>query len=270
MPAPYEVYAIRYARHASRTAKQNFIGGDEHDGPSPLDFFVWLVRGEARTFLIDTGFDRAMATRRGRSLLDPVEAGLARLGVAPGEIGDVVITHMHYDHAGNHGLFPAARYHLQDAEMGYATGRCMTHEALKQAYVVEDVTAMVRKVFDGRVAFHAGDDDLAPGLSLHLIGGHTMGMQAVRVWTRRGWLVLASDAAHLYANLDEGRAFPIVHDVAAMLDGHRTLKRLASADDLVIPGHDPLVLERFAPPAPELAGHIARLDADPVLADGRP
>jgi glyoxylase-like metal-dependent hydrolase (beta-lactamase superfamily II) len=264
MPAPYEVYAIRYARHADRTARQNFIGGDTHDGPSPLDFFVWLVRGTAGTFLVDTGFDAATAARRGRSLTTPVAEGLAALGVDAGAIEDVIITHMHYDHAGNHALFPGARYHLQDDEMAYATGRCMTHAALRQAYAVDDVAEMVRKVFDDRVVFHVGEAELAPGLSLHLIGGHTKGMQSVRVWTRRGWLVLASDAAHLYANIDQGRPFPIVHDVAAMLEGHRTLKRLASHDDLVIPGHDPLVLARFPPPDPALAGHVARLDADPV------
>jgi glyoxylase-like metal-dependent hydrolase (beta-lactamase superfamily II) len=262
-PAPYEVYAIRYARH-ERTARANFIGGDEHDGPMPLDYFVWLVRGEAGTFVVDTGFDAATAVSRKRQLTTPVEQGLAALGVDPATVEDVIVTHLHYDHAGNHHLFPRARYHLQDAEMDYCTGRAMGHAALRQAYAVGDVTEMVRKVFDGRVAFHAGDDELAPGLSLHHIGGHTRGLQAVRVWTRRGWLVLASDAAHLYANIDQGRPFPIVHDVEAMLEGHRTLHKLASADDLVIPGHDPLVLQRFAPASPELAGHIARLDADPI------
>jgi glyoxylase-like metal-dependent hydrolase (beta-lactamase superfamily II) len=264
MPAPYEVYAIRYARHADRTARQNFIGGDTHDGPSPLDFFVWLVRGTAGTFLVDTGLDEATAARRGRSLTTPVAEGLAALGVDAGAIEDVIITHMHYDHAGNHRLFPRARYHLQDAEMDFCTGRCMCHGALRQAYAADDVAEMVRKVFDGRVGFHAGDEELAPGLSVHHIGGHTRGLQVVRVWTRRGWLVLASDAAHLYANIDQGRPFPIVQDVAAMLEGHRTLRRLASADDLVIPGHDPLVLQRFPAASPALAGHIARLDADPA------
>jgi len=262
-PAPYEVYAIRYARH-ERTARSNFIGGDEHDGPMPLDFFVWLIRGEAGTFVVDTSFDQTMADHRGRQLITPVDQGLAALGVAAAEVRDVIVTHMHYDHAGNHGLFPSARYHLQDAEMDYCTGRCMCHGALRHAYAAEDVMAMVRKVFDGRVAFHAGDDEIAPGLSLHLIGGHTRGLQAVRVWTRRGWLVLASDASHFYANMDEGRPFPIVHDVGAMLEGHRTLRRLASHEDLVIPGHDPLVLQRFAPARADLAGHIARLDADPI------
>jgi glyoxylase-like metal-dependent hydrolase (beta-lactamase superfamily II) len=264
-PAPYEVYAIRYATHADRTARSNFIGGDEHDGPSPLDYFVWVVRGDAGTFVIDTGFDAEAARVRQRQLLSPVADGLARLSVEPAAVEDVVITHMHYDHAGNHALFPRARYHLQDAEMAYCTGRHMSHAALRQAYAAGDVGEMVAKVFAGRVAFHAGDAELAPGLSLHLIGGHTMGMQAVRVWTRRGWLVLASDAAHLYANINEGRPFPIVHDVGAMLQGHSTLKRLASHDDLVVPGHDPLVLTRFPAPAPGLAGWVARLDADPQV-----
>ncbi|HEY1750103.1 MAG TPA: hypothetical protein VGG29_02510 [Caulobacteraceae bacterium] len=171
---------------------------------------------------------------------------------------------MHYDHAGNHALFPSARYHLQDAELAYATGRHMAHGALRHAYDVGDVTEMVRKVYGGRVAFHAGDDALAPGLTLHHIGGHTLGLQAVRAWTRRGWLVLASDAAHFYANIDEGRPFPIVHDVGAMLEGHRRLTALASAPELVIPGHDPLVLQRFPPARPDLAGWIARLDEGPA------
>jgi glyoxylase-like metal-dependent hydrolase (beta-lactamase superfamily II) len=267
LPAPYEVYAIRYARH-ERTARANFIasvgGGDEHDGPMPLDYFVWLVRGEAGAFVIDTGFDARAAAERGRQLVAPVGDGLVALGVEPREVRDVIVTHMHYDHAGNHHLFPAARYHLQDAEMAFSTGRAMTHAALRHAYGLGDVQEMVAKVFGGRVDFHAGDHELAPGLSLHLIGGHTAGLQAVRVWTRRGWLVLASDAAHFYANMDEGRPFPIVHDVAAMLEGHRTLKTLASGDDLVIPGHDPLVLARFPAARPDLAGWIARLDADPM------
>ena len=263
MTAPYEVYAIRYARH-ERAAAANFIGGDAHDGPMPLDYFVWLVRGDAGTFVVDTGFDAEVAAQRGRQLITPVGEGLAALGVDPAAVADVIVTHMHYDHAGNHHLFPHARYHLQDAEMEYCTGRCMGHPALRHAYAADDVAQMVRKVFDGRVSFHAGDDEIAPGLSVHHLGGHTKGLQAVRVWTRRGWLVLASDAAHLYANMDEGRPFPIVHDVAAMLEGHRTLRRLASADDLVIPGHDPLVPARFPAARPDLAGRVARLDADPV------
>ena len=82
MPDPYEVYAIRYARH-ERTARANFIDGDEHDGPMPLDYFVWLIRGDAGTFGVDTGFDAEVARRRGRQMIAPVGDGLALLGVDP-------------------------------------------------------------------------------------------------------------------------------------------------------------------------------------------
>ena len=255
----YEVYAIKYAHH-ERTASQNFLGGDPHDGPMPLDYFVWLVRGEGRDLLVDTGFNAAAAARRQRQLLRPVEQALSLIGVEPGAVRDVVITHLHYDHVGNFDLFPRATFHLQDLEMQFATGRCMCHEPMRHAFDVEDVVGMVRTVYAGRVRFHAGDAQLAPGISVHLIGGHTMGLQVVRVATRRGHVVLASDASHYYANMGEGRPFPIVYNVADMMEGWGKLLALADSAAHVIPGHDPLVLERFPAPSKELQGIVVRLD----------
>jgi len=217
-PPAYEIYAVKYAHH-ERTASQNFLGGDPHDGPMPLDYFVWLVRGDGREFVVDTGFNAAAAARRQRRLLRPVDEALALLGVDTQHVREVVITHLHYDHVGNFDLFPRATFHLQDLEMQYATGRCMCHEALRHAFDVEDVVGMVRNVYAGRVRFHSGDAQLAPGISVHLIGGHTMGLQAVRVATRRGFVVLASDASHFYANMGEARPFPIVYNVADMMEG---------------------------------------------------
>ena len=260
MSAPeYEVYAIKYAHH-ERTASQNFLGGDPHDGPMPLDYFVWLVRGEGREFLVDTGFNAAAAARRQRLLLRPVEQALSLMGVEPGAVRDVVITHLHYDHVGNFDLFPRATFHLQDLEMQFATGRCMCHEPMRHAFDVEDVVGMVRSVYAGRVRFHAGDAQLAPGISVHLIGGHTMGLQVVRIATRRGHVVLASDASHYYANMGERRPFPIVYNVADMMEGWGKLLALADSAAHVIPGHDPLVLERYPAPSKELQGIVARLD----------
>ena len=98
--------------------------------------------------------------------------------------------------------------------MAYGTGRCMCHAHQRIPFEADDVVAMVRKVFDGRVVFHDGDEQLAPGLTLHHIGGHSMGLQCVRVKTRRGHVVLAADATHLYAHVNEGRVFPITYSVA--------------------------------------------------------
>jgi len=255
----YEVYAIKYAHHARR-ASENFIGGDPHDGPMPLDYFVWLLRGEGREIVVDTGFSAPMAAKRGREHLRCPTDGLALLGIDSKVIKHVVITHLHYDHIGNFELFPAATFHLQDLEMRYATGRHMAQPVFGGAYEVEDVVGMVRRVHAGRVRFHDGDAELAPGVSLHLIGGHTMGLQVVRVSTRRGWVVIASDAAHFYANMEQVRPFPIVYSVAAMVEGYDRLRALAGSREHIIPGHDPLVLERYPAPSKALQGIVARLD----------
>ena len=262
-PGEWEVYAVKYAHHA-RMARENFIGGDPHDGsPMPLDYFVWLVRGAGGVFVLDTGFDTAGAQRRGRTLLRSPGDGLRALGVEPSAVRDVVLSHMHYDHAGNDGLFPAATYHVQDREMAFCTGRCMCHAHLRQPFEAEDVTAMVRRTFEGRTRFHDGDAPLADGLTLHRIGGNSAGLQVVRVRTRRGWVVLASDAAHFYANMDEGRPFPIAVSLPEVLEGYDALRRLASSPAHVVPGHDPLVMQRY-PAVAGLEGIVARLDAEPV------
>jgi glyoxylase-like metal-dependent hydrolase (beta-lactamase superfamily II) len=262
---PYEVYAVRYAHNPAATASHNFLGGDPHDAPMPLDYFVWAIKGRDRTVIVDTGFDEAMGKKRQRQFLRSPGEGLKAIGVEPDTIEDVVLSHMHYDHCGNYDLFPRARYHVQDGEMAYCTGRCMCHPALRVPFEAEDVIAMVRKVFDGRVAFHDGDDEIAPGITVHKLGGHSKGLQVVRVWTRRGWTVLASDASHFYANMEQGRAFPLLHSLEDTLEGYRTLYRLASTRADVIPGHDPLVLKRYPAAAPGLEGIVVRLDADPAI-----
>jgi glyoxylase-like metal-dependent hydrolase (beta-lactamase superfamily II) len=255
----YEIYAVKYA-HLERNAAANFLGGDPHDGPMPLDYFVWLVRGAGREILVDTGFNAIIAKKRGRTITQPVEEGLRRMAVDPAGVKDVVITHLHYDHVGNFDLFPQATFHLQDLEMQYATGRCMTVEAMRHAFEVEDVVGMVRRVYAGRVRFHDGDAELAPGVSLHLVGGHTMGLQIVRVATRRGWVVLASDASHFYANMEQQRPYPIVYNLGDMADGWRRAHALADSPAHVIPGHDPLVMERYPAASSELRGTVVRLD----------
>lgn len=260
---PYEVYAVRYAHNPTQTATHNFVGGDPHDAPMPLDYFVWAIKGNGRTVIVDTGFDEAMAAKRQRQFLRSPGDGLKTIGVDPETIEDVIISHMHYDHCGNYDLFPRARFHLQDVEMAYCTGRCMCHAALKLPFEAEDVVAMVRKIFAGRVRFHDGASEIAPGITVHHVGGHSKGLQVVRVWTRRGWLVLASDASHFYANMEQGRAYPILHSLADTLEGYDRLYELASNRANVIPGHDPIVVKRYPAAAPGLEGIVARLDADP-------
>jgi glyoxylase-like metal-dependent hydrolase (beta-lactamase superfamily II) len=258
----HEIYAIRYGHH-DRKSSENFIGGDPHDVLQPLDFYVWAIVGPSGPIILDTGFDAAMGKKRQRELIKPVGEGLKAIGVEPAEVRTVIVSHMHYDHVGNYDLFPRARYHLQDREMAYATGRCMCHTALRMPFELEDVVAMVRKVFADRVAFHDGEDEIVPGVTVHHIGGHSKGLQSVRVKTRRGPVVLAADAAHLYAHVETGRIFPITYNVAEVVEGYARLKKLAASPQHVVPGHDPLVLARYPAAKAGLEGWVVRLDAEP-------
>ena len=218
----YEVHAIRYAHDPRRRLSENFLQpltepADLHESAMPMDFFVWALVGGGRTIVVDTGFDQAGAAKRDRQIVFPVEQGLEAVGVRPDAVADVVLTHMHWDHAGNNGLFPQARYHVQDREMGFCTGRCMCHAFMRRPFEVEDVTAMVRRVHAGNVQFHDGSGEVAPGVTVHLVGGHSQGLQVARVRTARGWVVLASDASHYYANMEQARPFPLLTSLSEML-----------------------------------------------------
>jgi glyoxylase-like metal-dependent hydrolase (beta-lactamase superfamily II) len=258
----YEIYAIRYATREARRA-EHFIGGDPHDAPMPMDYFTWVIRSPARIVAVDTGFTEAMAARRKRRFLRCPAETMARLGIAADTVSDVVLTHLHYDHVGNFHKFPNARFHLQEREMHYATGRFMRYPQFGHSYEADEVVAMVRLNFNGRVEFHHGEIELAPGISLHHVGGHTAGLQIVRVHTRRGWIVLASDASHYYENLQSNRPFTIAFHLGDMIDAFRTVERLAASPRHIIPGHDPLVMQRYPPASPELDGIVVRLDAEP-------
>lgn len=259
----YEILALRYATVQERTAGSNFMFPDDHSSPMPIDYFVWAIRGGGRTIVIDTGYGPKTAKSRGRTLMRTPTAALESVGIDAATVSDVVLTHLHYDHAGCLEDFPAATFHLQDAEMNFATGRCMCHQVLRAPMELDDVLQAVRYVYSGRIRFHEGTATLAPGITLHLVGGHSGGLQIVRVHTQRGWVVLASDAAHYWANIRTRNPFPLVSDVFRMAEGWRICEELADGPDHIIPGHDPLVLQMF----PTVPGNreAVRLDLPPQL-----
>ena len=253
----YEVYAIKYAE-IDRHRRENFIRGDQHDGPMPMDFFIWVIKRGSTVVLVDTGFSHEEAALRGRSILRCPIDGLSDIGVDAAQINDAVLTHLHYDHAGNIDKLPSATFHLQESEMSFATGRCMCFPAFRFAYTAEHVATLIHRLYADRVSLHSGAWQLYPGIEIEHIGGHTAGLQIVRVHTEAGWVVLASDAAHYYENFESERPFPLVHDVERMLIGQRKLAEYAARGEAVIPGHDPLVMERYTK-LPEHR-HIVRLD----------
>ena len=190
----WEAYALRYGRH-ERPAQANFLlpPTDPHEA-MPLDYYVWLLRGPGgREVVVDTGFDAALAEKRGRRISRSVADSLVAMGTDPAAVRDVVVTHLHYDHAGSLDIFPAATFHLQDREMAFATGRHMCTACIRLPFEADHVVAMVRALYADRVTFHDGDGEVAPGVTLHRVGGHSDGLQVVRVATARtgGWTASA-------------------------------------------------------------------------------
>ncbi len=256
----WEVHAVKYADRNARTRADSFIFDDNHDAPHAMDYFMWVLRRGDEVILVDTGYDDAEAAARDRPIrMNPREA-LAPLGLTSEDITTLIVTHLHYDHAGGLHLFPNATLHMQAAEMAFATGPCMCHDTLRMPFTAGHICEAVKRLYSGKLIFHDGDGEIADGVTVHCIGGHSRGLQCVRVRTAAGWLVLASDAAHYYENFEARKPFPIVVDLQDMLDGFEKLYKLASKPSLIIPGHDPLVREKFPTGT---AAHITRLDQGP-------
>jgi len=254
----WQVYAVKYAERNARTRTESFLDDDHPAAPHGMDYFVWVLVNGARRIVVDTGYDAAEGQRRDRPITrDPASALLA-LDLEPETVETVIITHLHYDHAGGLDRYPQAVFHLQEADMAFATGPCMCDPTLQMPFTADHVCEMVRHVYSGRVVFHDGDAEVAPGVTVHKIGGHSRGLQAVRVMTAGGPLCLASDAAHYYENFTARKLFPIVVDRDVMLRGFDRIVDLAGDASRVIPGHDPLVRERY--PAFGASGFVWRLD----------
>ncbi|MCY4336966.1 MAG: N-acyl homoserine lactonase family protein [Litoreibacter sp.] len=260
MNGPWQVHALKYAERNARTRADSFIFDDNHDAPHAMDYFIWVLRRGDEVILVDTGYDSEEAAARDRPIqMDPREA-LKPLGLKAEDITQLIITHLHYDHAGGLHLFPNATIHLQAAEMAFATGPCMCHGVLKMPFTADHVCEAVKRVYSGRCVFHEGEGEVAEGVTVHCLGGHSRGLQAVRVRTEAGWLCLASDATHYYENVFEKKPFPIVVDLEDMMRGFARLHELASSPQLIIPGHDPLVRELFPQDQDD---HVFRLDRGP-------
>lgn len=245
----WDAYAMRYAT-VQRRRQEIFIAYDPHDEATNMDYFVWFLKSGGETILVDTGFSAEAARQRQRTHLRCPIDSLKAAGIALEDIRDTVITHAHYDHAGNTRMLQNTRFHIQEREMSYATGKDMRHAFCKHAYDANDVCDLVHANFQDRVAFHDGEFELRPGITVHWVGGHTRGLQIVRVHTQRGWIVLASDASHYLDNLRQRSPFPIVVDAADMLRGFELIESLADSPEHIVAGHDPLTMQLFKPAGP--------------------
>jgi glyoxylase-like metal-dependent hydrolase (beta-lactamase superfamily II) len=251
---PYEVFAIRYASIPDFPVNA-LIAGADPARKFNIAMTIWLIRGNGRNILVDSGFYRPQFFKQFKvdAFIKPSEAisqpGIMPAGqpaLKPEDITDVVITHMHWDHADGLDLFPNARIWLQKDEYGYYTGEAWQEKGNHGGIDPDDVLAAVKLNLAGRVRLINGDaQEILPGITCYIGGKHTFQSQFVGVNTKAGTVILASDNMYLYENLEKHVPIAQTLDGASNLRAQDRMKQLAASPRLIVPGHDPLVFERF-------------------------
>lgn len=241
----WRVYALEYGRSTGFKRKALVQGGE---GKQDAAWTVWVVRDGDQVVLVDTGFDdQALAEKwRIHDRRTSVEA-LAELDIAPADVDHVVLTHLHWDHAGLVSPWTQATFWVQQDELEWAESKVSEEKPMRAGLRLSDVRQVRSLVDTGRARLVQSEAQVLPGISLHPATGHTEAIQWVEVSTQQGTVVLASDNAYLYENLEQHVPIGSTRSAeasAAVLDA---MLSAATKPEWVVPGHDPLVFERNTP-----------------------
>ena len=206
---------------------------------TPFNIYVFLIEGGDAPMIVDTGprkleqFNRGTASYiPGGIVQSPEEQTLAQLenvGVAPEDVSHVFVTHLHGDHYDGYPWFPNATLVVNDR--GFRAGLLGVDADVMRALAARWPQSL-RLV---------ENEEVVPGVETVWVGGHSLCSQAVVVHTDVGRIVLCGDAAYLYANLEQNIGIGWIPPA----DAQAALDRLRAAGDVLVPGHDPLILERF-------------------------
>ena len=248
----YEVFAIRYATVPSFPVRA-LIAGVDTSRRMDIAMSVWLLRGNRRNVLVDAGFYRDKFVQRWKpvNFVQPSDA-VKSAGVRPEDVTDIIVSHIHWDHADGIDLFPNARVWIQKDEYehyvapdGAARDRAIDPDDSKMLSVLKA---------RGRVHLIDGDSiEIIPGITVFTGGKHTFASQYATVRSDVGTMVIASDNAYLYENLEQHRPIAQTLDSLSNLAAQARMARLASDPRLIIPGHDPGVFAKFAVPGSNVA-----------------
>jgi glyoxylase-like metal-dependent hydrolase (beta-lactamase superfamily II) len=249
---PYKIYTLYYGRRDATPA--DYFLDDTSNTPMDLSYYLWVATNGEHTVMIDLGYNEAVGERRGRTLLRHPAELLDKIQVDPKTVQHAIVTHLHWDHVGGYALCPNARLYLQERELQFWTSSHLP--AWQSSLEEEELVAIIRLHFRGKLGLCQGAQAIVPGITVHHVGGHTMGSQIVQVETARGTAVVASDAAKLYRHFQEELPQARSHSVPDQVGGYQLIKRLASSEDLIIPGHDPEAMRRL----PAYADGIALLE----------
>lgn len=255
----YEVYDIMYSRLENYPVDAILFATDRGKTMT-VPFMYTYIKGDGREMMFDTGYtDVALGMKWGAppGAWSSVADNLRKLGTTPGRIQTVFVGHMHWDHGGGLTEFPNATFIIQKKEIEFAAGEITQKKHTMAGFDPRDILTLVKLNWEGKVKVVDGDvEDILPGVSVYLTPGHTAGTMSTSVMTRRGKVVMTSDAVYTYRNLEEDIPLGFGYNLVQMLDSFAKIRKILGDRGILVPGHDPSVMERF----PKVAGNIVRID----------
>ena len=251
----YEVYALKYAGplHGSGALT---MWMSEWDKVVERAYYFWLIKGEDDLVVVDAGVSPNTAEERGiAGYVNPQEM-LLRVGVDSREVRNVILTHLHWDHANGINLFPNARVYVQQKEFRFWTEDPISSRPPFKLVCDDDTRERMNELEgSGRLVLLKGDNEILPGIECLLSPGHTIGLQAVAVQTGEGTAVLGSDCGHTFRNYQEDWPSALITDLVEWMKTYDRLRSWVTSMDLLFPGHDPLMTANF----PAVAEDVTRL-----------
>lgn len=246
----YEIYAIRYATLKDFSVA-GLVAGADPSRKMDIAMMFWVIKGDGRSVLLDCGFYREQFMRQWHpSDYEKPSVAVQRIGLQPEDITDVIISHIHWDHADGFDLFPKAKIWIQKDEPQYYAGEAWQGHR-RTAADPEDILGLVKLNTEGRVGLVNGDaQEMLPGITCYTGGKHTFQSQFVGVNTAAGIVVLASDNVYLNENLEKHVPIAATLDAKSNLKAQDRMRELAGDPRWIITGHDPAVMKNFPETAP--------------------
>jgi glyoxylase-like metal-dependent hydrolase (beta-lactamase superfamily II) len=248
----YEIYALKYAGPFVRTGA-HLMWYRDWELREKINYYIWCIRGAGETVVVDAGVTPQMARERALDgYVNPVNV-LARLNIKADEVRHVVITHMHFDHAGGVSLFPEATFYIQEDEYRFwQKDPVAARPPFK--HVADAVSSTYLASIEGtdRLVLLKGDQPIMPGIECLLSPGHTVALQTVAVNTARGTAIIGSDCAHVFRNYREDWPSALIVDLVGWMRTYDKLRERVSSPDLLFPGHDRRLLDDYPKVAPDI------------------